>query len=418
MFELQNRIFFMSFVRVGTLVTTLCLATTACRREVDRPRRDPLTAEAYVWQAPSSQGVAASVKQGQEELDALHFRAAELKWNGSGFLIERVVSDRLPAAGCGLVVRIGASAATLEWNVAQCREVEHVVTDLAKLRPAEIQCDYDCPQGRLVHYRRLLECLRKAAGGVPLFPTALPSWLAEPEFPILARESGGFVLQVHSLVLPSGPDAPVVLLDPVMAKDAVMKASRSGVPFRVAMPTYGCEVWFDAAGKVIDVISEDRPRDGLMPAKRSFALTDPAACAALVSEWMRQGPEQLTGIIWYRLPVAMDRRNWPWRTLSAVSRGVEPHPMIAVVRAQDGDTGDLVLENNGEAPGRMPNRVIVRGSIRAADAVGAYVLRSEKGRVVFQLREDVWPWIDPAQKIVMGWVTSQPEAKDIEWELE
>jgi len=38
------------------------------------------------------------------------------------------------------------------------------------------------------------------------------------------------------------------------------------------------------------------------------------AAAGLVREWTRERPEELAGILWYRLPVAGDRLNWPMPT--------------------------------------------------------------------------------------------------------
>ncbi len=37
--------------------------------------------------------------------------------------------------------------------------------------------------------------------------------------------------------------------------------------------------------------------------------------AGLVRGWTEGHPKELTGILWYRLPVAGDRNNWTWPTL-------------------------------------------------------------------------------------------------------
>ncbi|GAA5476815.1 hypothetical protein Hhel01_00290 [Haloferula helveola] len=400
------------------LAVLMCLLAASCKREVTTVPANPLTTEAYVWQAPGRPEVQEAVGRAEGAIGRLQFRAAELRWRENRFEVEEVIRQRLPVPGCGLVVRVGQSAAALDWSAAQCEDLEEVVASLAALGPSEIQLDYDCPQRRLGVYRRLLARVRKAAEGVPVVPTALPSWLAEKEFAELARESPGYVVQVHSLTLPRTPDDPVVLLDPDLARGAVAKAAAIGVPFRVAMPTYGCEVWFDRNGKVIDVISEDLPPEGVTPAKRSYAYVDPAIGAKLVAEWMQSPPVNLTGIIWYRLPISTDRRNWPWQTLEKVSRGEVPTADVRVERKVNGRAGDVTILNQGSAPVRLPERVIARGAIVAADAVGGYRLEKGGRETVFRFGGAEWSWIEPGERVIVGWITSRDKDASITLEIE
>ncbi|MCH7228794.1 DUF3142 domain-containing protein [Haloferula sp. A504] len=392
------------------------LTASSCDKHAPSEAPPPLTAEAYVWQDPARPEVREAVAAAHPAFGTLHFRAAEFRWTGRDFAIDQVVTDRLPSPGCGLVVRIGQSAAQLEWTDAQCRAVEACVASLARLGPREIQCDYDCPQARLGDYCRLLKRLRAAAGAVPVVPTTLPSWLAESGFAELAEESPGYVLQVHSLTLPRAPEEEVVLLDPALARRSVDRAAALGVPFRVAMPTYGCEVWFDAGDRVIEVISEDRAPEGLAPARRSYGYAEPAMAAKLVGGWIDARPAGLTGVIWYRLPIASDRRNWAWPTLQKVMRGEIPKPGLRIEAAESG--GDVALVNHGDAPARLPLRLIARGPIQAADAIGAYRLESGGTETVFRFTGDGWPWIEPANRLVVGWITTRDPASKVTWEIE
>lgn len=382
--------------------------------ERDEAPAAALKMEGYVWQSPDRAEVMAGAERAAAALDALRFRAAEMRWTGARLETEQVISDKLPVQGCGLVVRIGASAATLDWTSERRVEVAAVVARLAALGPREIQIDYDCPQSRLGLYRELLDDWRKAAGAVPLMPTALPSWLEGEGFAELARESPGYVLQVHSLQLPESPGEPVVLLDPEAARRAVAKAAALDVPFRVALPTYGCEVWFDDAGQVVEVVSEDEG-PGFRPAGRSFAYADPAEAAALVAGWESEGLETLTGLVWYRIPVAGDRRNWRWETLEKVVSGEVPKAVVEVERASGGGVGDVVIVNRGDAPGRLPTSVLARGPVLAADAVGAYRPGPSKAGAEFVRRDEIWPWLEPGERTVIGWVTSS-DGGAISWE--
>jgi len=388
------------------------LLLNACRKE--EPRPVPVI-EAYVWQNPNRPAVIAAMQQATPTVATFHVRAAELRWNGKVFTIDRPVVGKLPTPGCGLVVRIGASAASLEWTNEQIDAVAAVVRSLAALGPKEIQCDYDCPQKRLDHYRRLLDALQAAAGSVPVSPTVLPSWLGEASFEKLVAGRSGYVLQVHSLGLPKTPAEPVKLFDPDAARASVKRASALGIPFRVAMATYGCEVWFGPDDKVIEVISEDASPDGKVPARRSFALADPIESAKLVREWSAAPPAGLQAVIWYRLPIEGDRRNWPWVTFSKVVKGEEAPEIVTFEGMDHNGTQDLFVMNRGDFPAPLPAEIIVISPVTASDGVGAYRMERQSDGLHFIRRQEVWPWLDPGKKISTGWLRSATKEARMEW---
>jgi hypothetical protein len=387
----------------------LLLTLTACQKQV----RPPLTVEAYVWQSADRPAVRDAMLRGEKSISTFHLRAAELKWTGDHFTIERPLT-KLPSPNCGLVVRIGASAAQLDWTPQQIEPVANVFRELAKLHPTEIQCDYDCPQKRLDRYRVLLQALRSAAGKVPIFATALPTWLGESSFPRLV-EGSGYILQVHSLQLPAREGDPVVIFDPASASAAARKASKLHIPFRIAMATYGCEVRFDAKGKVVNVISEGGGDPS--PGKRAFALADPNESARLVREWTIQPPDGMTGIIWYRLPVEGDRRNWPWETFQSVIHGESATANLELIASPGPGARDLFVANRGKFPSRLPPEIIVTTPATAADGAGAYRLEVRENELHFFLTEDLWPWLDPGQKIPTGWLRNSDGSASIEWHL-
>ena len=376
-----------------------------------KPARQHLTAEAYVWQSPDRPDVRRSISKAAGVVSKLHVRAAELKWTGGRFEIRRSLTQ-LPAPGCGLVVRIGASASQLEWTPAQIKAVAEVFREFAKLGPSEIQCDYDCPQKRLGRYRELLDAAQSAAGTVAVFPTTLPSWLDEPEFKNLVNDRGGHVLQVHSLQLPRRSGESVVIFNSDAARIAAQKASALHVPFRIAMATYGCEVRFGSDGKVTDVISEDLA--GASTAERSYALADPVASARLVREWIDDPLEGLQGIVWYRLPVESDRRNWPWETFQLVIRGEEDDSAPVLETSPGPGARDLFVANRGRFPVRLPREIVIHSPVTAADGAGAYRLERREDGLHFLIRNDTWPWLDPGKKIPAGWLRVAGESARID----
>lgn len=393
----------------------LPLVLTACRK--GKESRPVPAIEAYVWQDPDRPEVAAAIRQATDTMSAFHVRAAELRWKGNSFAVERGVQASLPVAGCGLVMRIGASASALDWTSDQIEAVADVVRSLALLHPREIQCDYDCPQKRLGRYHELLAALQQAAGRIPVIPTVLPSWLEEPAFGRLVADRPGYVLQVHSLSLPKHADQPVILFDPAAARIAVRRASSFNVPFRVAMATYGCEVWFGPDGKVIDVISEDAAPHGVVPYRRSFALADPVESAKLIREWTVDPPAGLQAVIWYRLPVEGDRRNWPWLTLQQACKGELGAGDLTLETSDHDGTSDLFVVNRGAFPLLLPSAILVKSPVTAADGAGACRIEHREDGVHFIRRGDLWPWLNPGKKIPIGWLRSSEKQARMDWQF-
>lgn len=377
---------------------------------------DPLTVEAYVWQSADKPVVRDAMSSAAGLVSLMHVRAAEMRWDGDRFVTQWHISE-LPAGGCGLVVRIGSSAAGLEWTPGRIAEVAAVFKKAAAFSPSEIQCDFDCPQKRLEGYAELLDGLQAATGRIPVLPTALPSWLEENEMRSLVRDRSGWVLQVHSLQLPSSPEEEPMIFNPAMARAAATKASGLGVPFRIAMATYGCEVRFNEQGKVLDVVSEDMTELTPNVWKRSFALADPVASALLVADWEKDRPEGLTGIIWYRLPVDGDMRNWPLETLRLVARGQVSKSPPALKATSGAGARDLSIMNYGKFPLRLPREIIVTSEVATGDGGGAYRMERAGKGVKFLLREDVWPWLDPGKKIASGWLRLSDGREWIDWRI-
>jgi len=282
---------------------------------------------------------------------------------------------------------------------------------IARDRPAEIQLDFDCPESKLDSYRQRLIELRKAVAPVPLTFTALPAWLRQPAFSNLVTSADGFVLQVHSF--------DTTLCDTGKAVRAAADASRYGVPFRVALPTYGYLVAHDRAGKFLGLAAEGPSRRWPAGAAISEVRADPAAMAALVREWTARPPPHLTGIIWYRLPTANDRLNWRWPTLAAVMAGRAPQPALSVeLRQPQPGLVEIDLLNHGDADALTPVKIAVKwreAEILACDAVAGFgkstsVTDTNATRFVGN------PRLAPAEHRTIGWLRFR-DAKEVACEV-
>ncbi|MFY9821992.1 MAG: DUF3142 domain-containing protein [Thermoanaerobaculia bacterium] len=380
-------------IRLAFLVLPILgLSLAACHEEP--PAHGPLRQEAYVWQREWSPAVQESIGQAKD-LAGLVVLAAEVDLRPQAPSVIRVPLDAATLKGygrpVGAALRVHAFPGRFVDDPKMVLYLRNLVRDIAAeartngLALSEIQMDYDCPVSRLDDYRALLVSLRQSATPVPLTLTALPVWIRQHRaFRKLLEAVDGYVLQVHSLEPPESPAKPIVLTDPRSARGWVDEAARFGRPFRLALPTYGYQVAFDAKGKLIGLLAEGPLvtfRDGIIVRSAS---SDPAAMAGLVRGWTEKRPKELTGILWYRLPVAGDRNNWTWPTLRSVMAGQAPRPGLrAETRKPEPGLVEIDLVNAGSAEIPWPPAVQVRwqdDTLIAADALAGYALRREDAR--------------------------------------
>jgi hypothetical protein len=224
------------------------------------------------------------------------------------------------------------------------------------------------------------------------------------------QATSGFVLQVHSLDRPQFDDPAATLCDIAAARRWAKQAGGFGVPFRVALPTYGYLVSYDAKGKLLGLIAEtDAPVPQHAVTLREFSA-DPVSLAGLVREWSQHAPPKMIGVIWYRLPVADDRLNWSWTTLASVMKGVSPSPHLVVSQRQS-EPGlvEIVAANTGDADAPMPDTVKLTWSgaaLIASDALAG--MESEvvgEGVVTLKCAKSGRPArLRPGEERQIGWI--------------
>lgn len=352
--------------RFFAFLSVLLFALFACTtfRPPEPPASSaPLTQSAYVWQRAHTPAVADAVRAHASGFSQLLVLAAEVSWTPGGQpRIVRVplATDALRAASdLGLVVRINAYRGSFSADAPAARALGDLTRSLladaraAGLTVTEFQLDFDAAEKRLADYRRWLDALRPAVAPARLTFTSLPSWLNRTrDFAALASAADGFVLQVHSLARSASPDAPGALCDPVAAREALRAAARFNRPFRVALPTYGYRLAFNPSGRFFALSAEGPAPDWPAGTITRELSADPSTLAPLVAELTRRHPAALTGILWYRLPVAGDRLNWTWPTLTRVMRGETPSAR-PVLEARPSATDPALVEytviNTGDA---------------------------------------------------------------------
>ncbi|MCE9578832.1 MAG: DUF3142 domain-containing protein, partial [Deltaproteobacteria bacterium] len=232
-----------------------------------------------------------------------------------------------------------------------------------------IEIDHDCATAALADYARWLR--RARPPGVRWSITALPTWAGDPALAAVADAVDELVVQVHAIRAPT-------IFDPVAARAGLARFA-SAVPghaLRVALPTYAV-----AVGGAIE-------------------RADPREVAGFVRELERAPIDGVTGVVWFRLPVATDLAAWPAATLRAVITGA---PLDGAVATRLVATGpglyDIVIANGGALDAPWP-ALRMSGAIAAVDLVGGYVRRGDRYAPPARV-------VRPGAEIVVGWIRGQ-----------
>jgi len=273
-----------------------------------------------------------------------------------------------------------------------------------------VEIDYDCGTAMLPHYA---EALRQWRAEIPttlsLSITALPAWLDSVALDAVLAAVDHSVLQVHAV---QHPDAG--LFAPAQAWRWTERwAARTAPPFYLALPAYGVAVIADGGdNKSGGAVVESEVPLAIAGLRREVSA-DPHDVAQLLSVLQVNKPASLRGVIWFRLPLAHDRRAWPWPTLQAVISQQRLQARLQVRGQASVTSTDLVLHNIGNAPAILPERIeLAATGCDAGDAVAGYRYHYETGRVVF-IRHRALPTLPAGQQRALGWLNCKNLNKDV-----
>jgi hypothetical protein len=388
----------------------------------------PLPQDAYVWQRSWNDSVVQAVTNHGGAFSNLVVLRAEVAWSGGK---PEVISARpdykaLAAAHrpVGIALRIGGFAGPFSAEDRTTAFLSQLaMTLLTEARSngivaSELQIDFDCAASKLEGYRVWVKTIREKIAPTPLTITALPSWINEPAFKTLVEATDGYVLQVHSLERPKNFDAAFTLCDPNAARRAVEQAGKIGVPFRVALPTYGYLLAFDKTGRFIGLSAEGPNKSWPENVRVRELRADPVEMAGLVQFWNTNRPPALRGIIWYRLPTIVDNFNWHWPTLGAIVASRFPRESLRG-EARQIETGlvEINLVNDGELD--LSSRLVVEvrwsrvGETRlvAADGLHGYsTLNAGPSSITFQKTSQPGRFAAGEQQTI-GWLRFDRECE-------
>jgi hypothetical protein len=409
-----------SSIQRALALLVLC-ALAACQRE--QRAAGPMPHHVYVWQRVWNSGVRDGLRESSPAFGEIVVLTAQISL-GRQRNITRVDPDYAALLGTGkavgLAIRISPFPGPFSADDDHSRAIVGLVRERlaharsSGLEPAELQIDFDCAESKLGGYRLWLKAIRAAVHPLPVCPTVLPTWLKTRSFADLARDSGRFVLQVHSVSPPKNAEDAQPLADPGRARVWAEEAGKLGVPFRVALPTYTYLAAFDQAGQPLGVSAEGPSSRWPSDARVVRWESEPADLAKLVASWTRERPAAMTGLIWYRMPVATDALNWRWLTLAAVMKGEVPRRQLRV-EASGKELADLVVINDGLQDEPLPRFVDAHWlgtRLAMADALGGYVLGSGGGMtnwIRFQRTSGAsLSRLRPGQRHPIGWIRCEP----------
>jgi hypothetical protein len=379
-------------------VTLLALLLCGCHPNATTAF-GPLPQRGYLWQRTWTAAVDEATTQAEQHLDGVIVLGTEIGWDDgrpqpirSNISWSKLEGMKTPVS---IALRIAPYPGPFASDDATTRAITTVATSFLDVAHAhnvnvqEFEVDFDCAQNKLKGYELWVQAMAKAVHPTRLVITTLPAWLNESAFATLVRLADGYVLQVHSVptLAESGRAS---LCDPVLARKWVGQASGLDIPFSVALPTYSCLAGYDHAGKLINV-AMDSVQPSWPPGTRVLEFGPNAdAVADLVKEWQTRRPQGLSEIIWYRLPVASDMRNWRWPTLLSVMAGRHPEHHLEVTQVGQVPV-DLTIANSGDADEQLNCTVVVHwNGLRplACDALLGWSVSSSDGQAIFSTSDD------------------------------
>jgi hypothetical protein len=123
--------------------------------------------------------------------------------------------------------------------------------------------------------------------------------------------------------------------------------------------------------------------------ERRELLADPLQLRTLATDLRADPPAHLAGLIWFRLPLAGDRRAWSLTTLGAVARGDTLDSRLSVKLSAQDALYDISVSNQGNLDSAWPERVTlaVQGC-EGADALAGYALHQSADLLTFTRLRD------------------------------
>ncbi|MEB2623316.1 DUF3142 domain-containing protein [Pseudomonas sp. YuFO8] len=363
------------------IVSLMTLALLGGCEQQDAP---PLDQQLYVWQRQWTPAHEAALQDSRADFSTLRVLALQA-FPQAGWSRARIDPALLKRDGRSLiaVIRLDGQLQSLNQDEVT-QQIQQLISDWQEqgLALAGVEIDHDAGNARLADYREFLVHLHSVLPpSMALSITALPAWLDSPELPALLSTVDSSVLQVHAVSDPRRG-----LFDPDRARQWAMAWSRiTSKPFFLALPAYGVALLPSVDGAPVVESEVTIESNG----QRQELLADPLQLSKLAALLRADPPAHLAGLIWFRLPLANDRRAWSLTTLRAVSRGEVLSSHLALNLTQHERLFDIAISSEGNLDSAWPGRVTLAvEGCEGADALAGYTLQQDPNLLTFtRLRE-------------------------------
>jgi hypothetical protein len=358
----------------------LGILLVGCKQQ-DAP---PLDQQLYIWQRQWTPAHEAALRDSRQDFSTLRVLALQAFPN-AGWSRARIDAPLLKADGRPLiaVIRLDGQLKSLDQEQVTAQILQVLADWQAQgLTLSGVEIDHDAGNARLPAYAEFLKHLRVALPtDIPLSITALPAWLDSSQLPVLLQTVDSSVLQVHAV---SDPRRGLFDSDQA-SKWAKAWARITDKPFYLALPAYGVALLPDDGGAPVVESEVQLERGG----ERQELLADPLQLSQLGKTLRADPPAHLTGLIWFRLPLANDRRAWSLTTLRAVARGDHLSSRLGVTLSEHDGLYDIKLDNPGNLDSAWPARITLKAqSCEGADALAGYSLQQSPDLLTFTRLRD------------------------------
>lgn len=322
---------------ITSALVVVCLFASLLLKKTHHPKHDRMQTGFYIWQGFWTDAVKQAVQRASNRSDRFFIIAAEIQ-EESGQLSahkkkphwQTLAETNQPITP---VIRMDASLgkymidgkqrgllALVRKTVLDC--INDAQTEGVNL--SDVQFDYDCPTSKIKDYTTFIQSFLLMFPSISLSITALPTWLGDENFKTLVKPLSYYVLQVHSLEKPETIEDEVSIYQSFIERNYLRQTESIGVPYYLALPTYGYQFVFDRQKKFTALFAETL-QPSLKPGYLSRRImADPIPIINDLRELNEHPPRHCLGTIWFRLPVDTDRLNWAWPTLEAVIAYREP----------------------------------------------------------------------------------------------
>ncbi|MFJ7313268.1 DUF3142 domain-containing protein [Pseudomonas sp. NPDC098747] len=344
----------------------------------------PLDQQLYVWQRQWTPAHEAALRDSRSEFSTLRVLALQASPH-EGWSRARIDASLLKSDGRPLiaVIRLDGQLKALDQQQVTAQILQVIADWQAQgLTLSGVEIDHDAGNARLPAYAQFLTHLHYALPTtLSLSITALPAWLDSSQLPALLGAVDSSVLQVHAVSDPRRG-----LFDAEQARRwAEAWGNVSDKPFYLALPAYGVALLPDVGGAPVVESEVQLERGG----ERRELMADPQQLSLLGKALRDDPPKHLAGLIWFRLPLANDRRAWSLTTLRAVARGEALHSQLGVTFSEQNGLYDIKLNNNGNLDSAWPAEITLKArDCEGADALAGYSLQQSPDLLTFTRLRD------------------------------